>query len=210
MSNHSPKVRARLADSNLVTCASNLCHTTLCKLVGIIFYSCCCRDVGTASSWSLSRLDALADEVKTCFWAQHTANSVSLNAPDHRADFTSEDTALLDRHASVHSINSISEIAALLDRQASDRNAGSSTGSPQEPPTMQFWQTCIAWAVGRVTGVKHRTPHLKQQPREDKSPTLDSVAIAMQQYPMQTVAAINTVLYDQQGYKRMHLYGNPR
>ena len=166
-----------------------------------------CRDIGTASSWSLARLDALADEVKTCFLAQHTAQPV--NAPDHSIDSAPEDAALLDRQASIDSTSCTSEDAALLERQTSNNDAGSSQGSLQETPAMQFWQTWIAWAVGRFTGVKHRPPHLKQQPHNN-SPTLNSVVIAMQQYPMQTVAAINTVLYEQHGYNRMHLHGNPR
>ena len=109
-----------------------------------------------------------------------------------------------------HSTESASEDAVLLDRQASNSNAGSSTRSPHNSSNKHFWQTCIAWAVGRLGGVKHRPPHLKQQLREDKSPTLDPAVIAMQQYPMQLVAAINTVLYEQHGYNRMHLHGNPR
>lgn len=189
MSKHSSKREAWHGESNIATSASSLCHTILRKLVGNNSGRCYCRDLGTASSWSLSRLDALADEVKTCFQAQHTAQPV--NAPDH-------------------SVDSAPEHAALLERQASNSNAGSSTGSPQETPAMQFWQTWLAWAVGRFRGVKHRPPHLKQQPHEDNSPTLDSVVIAMQQYPMQTIAAINTVLYEQHGYNRMHLHGNPR
>ena len=134
----------------------------------------------------------------------------SLNSPDHSTDSAFEDAALLDRQASVHSSDSASEDAALSDRQASNSNAGSSPRSLNESPGMKFWQTCIAWAVGRFGGVSHRSPHLKQQPHENKLPTLDSVVIAMQQYPMQTVAAINTVLYEQHGYNRMHLHGNPR
>ena len=165
-----------------------------------------CRDIGTASSWSLSRLDALADEVKTCFLEQHMPQAVSQNASDQITK--PEDAALLDRQASVHSTSSASEDAALLERQASNSYTDSITGSSQETPTVRFWKSWLAWAVGRFRGINQRPPH--QQPRKDKPPKLDSVVTAMQQYPMQTVAAINTVLYEQHGYNRMHLHGNPR
>lgn len=157
-----------------------------------LYGSCChCRGVGTASSWSLSRLDALADEVKTCFLAQQMPQSVNTNA-------------------SSHSTGSASEDAALRDRQASNSKAGSSTESQQDVFIKRVWQPLLAWAVGKVREVKQKPPHLKQQVPEGEAPTLDPVLLAMQQYPMQTVAAINTVLFDRHGYNRMQLHGNPR
>lgn len=157
----------------------------------------------------MSRLDALADEVKTCFLAQHMPQSGTLDAPASSTHSVSED-ATLDRQASIGSTDSTSDEADLLDRKASHSHAGSSTERPQGTPKRQPWQTWVAWAVGWLGGVKHKTAHMKEQCTEDILPSLDPVVIAMQQYPMQTVAAINTVLYEHHGYNRMHLHGNPR
>ena len=152
-------------------------------------YCRCCRDIGTASSWSLSRLDALADEVRTCFLAGHTRP---------RDD------------ASAHSMESSSDDAALLDRQASNSTAGTSAHSTQGPPSMQGWQPFIAWAMSKLTGSTPKAPHLQSLPSEATRPTQDPVVLAMQQYPMQTVAAINTVLFEKHGYNRMLIHGNSR
>lgn len=147
----------------------------------------CCRDIGTASSWSLSRLDALADEIKTCFLTSHTP------VPGDASALSTE-----------------SADAALLDRQASNSSAGSSTDSSQDVPVMPGLQPLIAWALGKFRGPKPKASHPKLPPPEDSRPEIDPVIMAMQQYPMQTVVAINTVLFEEHGYNRMQLHGNPR
>ena len=136
--------------------------------------------------------------------------SGTIDAPASSTHSVSQDATLLDRQASANSTDSALDEAALLDRKASNSNASSSTEGPQDTSTMQLWQSWVAWAVGRLGGAKHRTAHMKEHCTEDMPPTLDPVVIAMQQYPMQTVAAINTVLYEHHGYDRMHLHGNPR
>ncbi|KAL3162279.1 hypothetical protein ABBQ32_009970 [Trebouxia sp. C0010 RCD-2024] len=146
------------------------------------------RGIGTASSWSLSRLDALADEVRTCFLAAHTPYS------DNSSALSTEPS---------------SDNAALLDRQASNSSAGSSVDSFQGPLNVQGWQPFIAWAVSKLRGIMQKASHLESLAPGD-TPPLDPVVMAMQQYPMQTVAAINTVLFEQHGYNRMQLHGNPR
>jgi len=140
------------------------------------------REVGTASSWSLSRLDSLAEEVKSCFMAQHTS------LPDLSSDQDSDPTlsssspdsdALLDRQSSHSTASSSGEIHDHKRQSADD-----SSGHPSEDDQHRA-----------MTRLSHNQ---------------DPVVWAMQQYPMQTVAALNTVLFERHGYNRMQLHGNPR
>lgn len=50
----------------------------------------------------------------------------------------------------------------------------------------------------------------QQHSSDSLRPGHDLVAEAMKQYPMQTIAALNTVLFERHGYHRMHVHGNPR
>lgn len=131
------------------------------------------------SSWSLSRLDSLADEVRNCFIAQHSSLCDNQSASDNNSKVSPEDTALLDR-------------------QSSNSSASSSAGSKQD------------LSVHSDSDSKEALQGSAQQASTDAPITVDPVARAMQQYPMQTVAAINSVLFDRHGYHRMLVHGNPR
>lgn len=109
------------------------------------------REVGSASSWSLSRLAALADEVKACFVQQHICTQPS---PSEAAGFKPE---------AGHS---------LIESTVEDKLSNTA----DQP-------------VGKA---------------------VQTIAGAMHQYPMQIIAALNTVLFERHGYRRMQLHGNPR
>ena len=89
------------------------------------------------------------------------------------------------------------EDAALLDRQSSNSSASSSAGSKLDVSVPSDADSKASLELPNHVSTDGRI-------------TIDPVVRAMQQYPMQTVAAINTVLYDRHGYHRMLVHGNPR
>lgn len=93
-----------------------------------------------------------------------------------------------------------SEDSALSDRQSSNTHASSSghhrdtSSQPKDAPTLG--------ALSAGAG-----PHGTQG---QSPPAVDRVVRAMQEYPMQTFAAVNTVLFERHGYTRMQIHGNPK
>ncbi|DBB00582.1 TPA: hypothetical protein ACH3X3_002277 [Trebouxia sp. C0006] len=196
------------------------------------------REVGTASSWSLSRLDSLAEEVKACFLAQHTSLPDLPPAPSssphiHPSNTQQSDSTQTSTRTRNHAPNTqvaagglfvasrlvsllrsllgsspvippseVSDAATLADRQASHSSASTSR------PPMNISSTSQARHADRQPAA---VPETGQQHTSGQSPVADRpVAIAMQEYPMQTFAAINTVLFERHGYQRMQIHGNPR
>lgn len=186
------------------------------------------RDIGTASSWSLSRLDSLADEVRSCFMAQHLSsppdsgsgpNSTLQSSPTStppsthsKSPTTASDSGprpgpqdapsgYSSIHPDISSLPAASpEDTALSDRQFFNTHASSSgrhhdtSSQPKDAPTLG--------ALSAGTGPRGT---LGQSP-----PAVDPVVRAMQEYPMQTFAAVNTVLFERHGYTRMQIHGNPK
>ncbi len=198
---------------------------------------CSDREVGTASSWSLSRLDSLAEEVKSCFMAQHTslpdlppaASSRPHVGPSsaQQSDFTQTSNrnrnhapntnfaaggrlvasrllsllrSLLGSSPVIPS-SEVSDTTTLTDRQSSHSSASTSGPSMNTSSTSQARDAYRQPAVSE-TGQHHTS---------GQSPAANMpVANAMQDYPMQTFAAINTVLFERHGYQRMQIHDNPR
>ena len=201
------------------------------RLVG-----CSDREVGTASSWSLSRLDSLAEEVKSCFLAQHTSlpdlPPAPSSSPHNHPSNTQQSDAQIPTRSRNHAPDTnsaaggrfvasklvsllrsllgsspavppseASDATTLTDRQSSHSSASTSGSPPNNGSTSQAGDADRQPAVPE-TG-QHRT--------SGQSPVADRpVAEAMRQYPMQTFAAINTVLFERHGYQRMQIHGNPR
>ncbi len=197
---------------------------------------CSDREVGTASSWSLSRLDSLAEEVKSCFMAQHTslpdlppAPSSDPNIhPSNPQQGDSTQTSRNCKHAPDTSpaaggrfvasrlvtllrsllgsspavpTSEVSDTTTLADRQSSHSNASTSGPPMSNSPTSQ----------ARDADRQPAVPETGQHHTSGQSPVADRpVAKAMREYPMQTFAAINTVLFDRHGYQRMQIHGGPR
>ena len=138
---------------------------------------------GTASSWSLSRLDSLAEEVKSCFMQQNSSFLIphqqhTDGAPCPADNATDEDRKTSHSTASTSSPNNIDSSPG--NNSKHDEN-DASPSSTQDHPEAQA-----------------------------RSSAQLAVARAMLQYPMQTVAALNTVLFERHGYSRMQRHGNPR
>jgi len=95
----------------------------------------------------------------------------------------------------------VSDNTTLTDRQCSHSSASTSESSMNTSSTSQARDADRQPAVSE-TGQHHTSG---QSPVANRP-----VAKAMQEYPMQTFAAINTVLFERHGYKRMQIHGNPR
>ena len=198
---------------------------------------CSDREVGTASSWSLSRLDSLAEEVKSCFMAQHTSLPALPPAPSsnphthpsntQRSDSTQTSTRNRNPAPDTNSAaggrfvasrlvtllrsllgsspaippSEVSDATTLADRQSSHSNA-STSGSPMNKSST---------SQARDADKQPAVPETGQHHTSGQSPVADRpVAKAMREYPMQTFAAINTVLFERHGYQRMQIHGDPR
>ncbi len=198
---------------------------------------CSDREVGTASSWSLSRLDSLAEEVKSCFMAQRTSlpdlpPSPSSNPYSHPSNTQQSDSTQTStgncNHAPSNNFaaggrfvasrlvsllrsllgsspvipsSKVSDTTTLTDRQSSHSSASTSESSMNTSSTSQARDADRQPAVSE-TGQHHTGG---QSPVANRP-----VAKAMREYPMQTFAAINTVLFERHGYKPMQIHGNPR
>ncbi|DBA77701.1 TPA: hypothetical protein ACH3X2_008400 [Trebouxia sp. C0005] len=209
------------------------------------------RHVGTASSWSLSRLDSLAEEVKSCFMAQHTSLPDLPPAPSsnphirpsiaHQSDPTQIFTRNGDHAPSTQFAaggrfvasrlvsllrsllgsspvvppSKVSNTTKLIDRQSSHSSASTSGPQMNNSSTSQARDADRQPAVPE-TGQHHTSgqspiAETGQHHTSGQSPIADrSVVKAMQEYPMQTFAAINMVLFERHGYQRMQIHGNPR
>ncbi|KAL0033580.1 hypothetical protein WJX79_004697 [Trebouxia sp. C0005] len=130
------------------------------------------RHVGTASSWSLSRLDSLAEEVKSCFMAQHTSLPDLPPAPSSNPHI---------RPSIAHQSDPT---------QIFTRN-GDHAPSTQFAAGGRFVASRLVSLLRSLLGSSPVVPPSKE-------------------YPMQTFAAINMVLFERHGYQRMQIHGNPR
>ena len=95
----------------------------------------------------------------------------------------------------------VSDTTTLADRQISHNSASTSRSSTNNSSTSQ----------ARDADRQSAVPETGQHQTSGQSPVADRpVAKAMREYPMQTFAAINTVLFERHGYQRMQIHGNPR
>lgn len=195
------------------------------------------REVGTASSWSLSRLDSLAEEVKSCFMAQHTSLPDLPPAPRssphiHPSNIQQSDFSQSSTRSRNHALDTsfaagghfvasrlVSLLRSLLGLSPAsppsqgldattltDRQSSHSSASTSGPPVSHS-------SISQVTDADRQpaVPETGQHHTSGRSPVADRpVGKAMQEYPMQTFAAINTVLFERHGYQRMQIHGNPR
>ena len=87
---------------------------------------------------------------------------------------------------------------SLTDRRSTHSNASTSASDPNVRPVGHDNNS-----GDDATLDGHHVPN--QAPQK-----LETVFGAMQQFPMQTVAAMNTILFERHGYSRMQCHGNPR
>lgn len=109
----------------------------------------------------------------------------------------------------------VSNTTKLIDRQSSHSSASTSGPQMNNSSTSQARDADRQPAVPE-TGQHHTSgqspiAETGQHHTSGQSPIADrSVVKAMQEYPMQTFAAINMVLFERHGYQRMQIHGNPR
>ena len=187
--------------------------------------------IGTASTWSLERLDALAAEASALFSARCSMGSLpnSRNSTTPRlkpkperhnpqtdrpmpGDQTQEQGfAARQQEERRHGIRAKGEASGMKEKVSSKgqkdrsqqgrRKERLSKGRSWGPPVDEAASQNLPGSFSEGS-VRETNRHLRQLNGSAQS--------AVCQYPMQALAAVNDVLFERHGYRRMARHGDPR
>lgn len=196
------------------------------------------RDIGSASTWSLERLDALAAEAKALFKARCSMGSAPVRPrdppppldpkPRRKGSAAQSDSSLSGSSSSRrthHPVDGMSDETASARRQQTGTEGELMGAGSAQPSSSQGVnrQTTSRRSRGQKQGrAKEETTGLEAEPSSSRECQIGSGQTAQQlvparqarspvcDYPVQALAAVNSVLFERHGYRRMYRHGDPR